>query len=74
MAKASKIRGGNGLHIEAEGCIVNIIEGIHDIKGRAVTAIEILPDNHYAGERIWITQPKYSNIRVIQLKKKYIYL
>lgn len=56
-------------HIEVEGCIVNIREGLHDRKGRKVTSIEILPDDHYIGERIWKQVPAYHNIRVIQLKK-----
>jgi hypothetical protein len=31
-------------HIECEGCIVNIREGLHDRLGRKVTSIEILPE------------------------------
>lgn len=56
-------------HIEVDGCIVNIRTGLIDIKGRKVTSIEILPDDHYAGERIWRLRGCGNN-RVIQLKKK----
>ena len=57
-------------HIEVEGCIVNIYEGLYDMQGRKVTAIEILPDDHYAGECIWRLRGKRNN-RVVQLKKKF---
>lgn len=57
-------------HIEVEGAIVNIREGLVDRKGRKVTSIEILPDDHYSGERIWRVTPKVHNVRVIQLKKR----
>ena len=69
MATVSKIRGGKGLHIEAEGCIVNIIEGLSDRKGRSVTSIQIIPDK-YSGEPVHKVVPKVHNVRVIALKKK----
>jgi hypothetical protein len=56
-------------HIEVEGCIINIREGLHDAQGNKVTSIEILPDDHYAGEKVWVTKPSVHNIRVIQTKK-----
>ena len=40
-------------HIEVEGCIVNIRTGLNDVKGRKVTSIEILPDDHYNGKLKW---------------------
>lgn len=55
-----------GLHIEADGCIVNIREGLTDLKGRKVTNVEILPDS-YAGEKKWKVLGSMNN-RVIQLK------
>lgn len=55
-------------HIEVEGCIVNIREGLQDRYGRKVTSIEILPDE-YAGESRWKVVPNVSDIRVIRLKK-----
>lgn len=69
MATASRMREFKGLHIEAEGCIVNIREGLHDRVGRRVTSIEILPDDRYAGEPIWKLVGTVNN-RVIQLKKR----
>lgn len=53
-------------HIEAEGCIVNIREGLTDRHGRKVTSIEIIPDQ-YAGEPRW-RRYGYANTRVVQLK------
>ena len=54
-------------HIEVEGGIVNIREGLTDIKGRKVTSVEIIPDK-FAGEREWILSGVGNN-RLIQLKK-----
>ena len=56
-------------HIEVEGCIVNIRTGLHDRFGNKVTSVEILPDDHYSGERIWRLRGCINN-RVVQLKKK----
>jgi hypothetical protein len=65
----SKIHGQkNWAHIEAEGCIVNIREGLHDIEGQKVTHIEIIPDD-YAGEKPWIVDGS-RNIRVIQKERR----
>lgn len=55
-------------HIEVEGCIVNIRTGLHDRQGRKVTSIEIIPDDRYAGERIWKLYGTQNN-RVVELKK-----
>jgi len=69
MATARKLRHRKGLHVEAEGCIVNIYENLQDNKGQNVTHIEIIPDDHYAGERIWkVIGSKH--IRVIQLQRR----
>lgn len=57
------------LHVEAEGCIVNIRQGLYDKKGRRVTNVEIIPDE-YAGERLWRLWGSRNN-RIIQLLKKY---
>lgn len=54
-------------HIEVKGCIVNIREGLTDSKGREVTSIEILPDDHYAGEKVWRLRGCINN-RVVKLK------
>ena len=56
------------LHIETEGCIVNIRVGLHDRLGRKVTSIKILPDG-YVGEPKRKLVGTASN-RVIQLKKR----
>lgn len=44
MATSRKLLGHKGLHVEAEGCIINIYEGLTDRTGKQVTAIQILPD------------------------------
>jgi len=58
-------------HIEVEGAVVNIREGLTDFEGNKVTSVEILPDDHYSGEPIWETIPKVSNVRIVQTKKIY---
>ena len=55
-------------HIEAEGCIVNIQEGLVDYRGRKVTAITILPNNMYADKKIWELKG-YAYNRVIETNK-----
>jgi len=57
-------------HIETDGCIVNIRTGLKDLKGRCVTGIEILPDDHCAGDYIWRLDGSINNI-VVQLNKKW---
>jgi hypothetical protein len=37
-------RSGNLLHIETDGCIVNIRVGLHDAEGREVTSVQVIPD------------------------------
>jgi len=51
-------------HIEVEGAIVNIRQGLYDFKGRKVTSIEIIPDR----PDNWKVVPKVHNVKVIQLK------
>lgn len=50
-------RSGNLLHIETDGCIVNIQVGLHDADGRQVTSVRIIPDDESRGGdgegRIW---------------------
>lgn len=72
MATARKFREQTrkGLHIEAEGCIVNIYEGLKDLKDRQVTAVEIIPDDKFSGEPIWKLHGTRNN-RVVELKKIY---
>ena len=51
-------RSGNLLHIETDGCIVNIQVGLHDVDGRQVTRITISPDDNLRGGdgegRVWV--------------------
>ena len=44
---ANRNRSGNLLHIETDGCIVNIQVGLQDHKGREITSINILPDRYF---------------------------
>jgi len=53
------------LHIETDGCIVNIRVGLTDNEGRKVTSIEILKDN-YAGESVYALDG-HVNTRVLKL-------
>lgn len=45
-------RGYTGLHCEVPGCVVNIRTDLADTEGRAITSVQIQPDN-YAGEAPW---------------------
>jgi hypothetical protein len=56
-------------HIEVEGAIVNIYQGLSDRKGRKVTTVEIFPDDHFVGERKWKTIPNIHIVRIVQLGK-----
>jgi len=54
-------------HLEVEGAIINISEGLLDRFGRKVTEISIIPDNQIPGQPVWRLLG-YSNNRVVQLK------
>jgi len=56
------------LHIEAEGCIVNIRQELTDRLGRQVTSIEIIPDNYCEDNKRKLVGSR--NNRVIKLKRK----
>ena len=47
------------LHIDSEGCVINITVGLHDIYGNPVTSIQVSPDK----EEGWLLDG-YSNTRV----------
>jgi len=67
MAKARKFFSKRkGLHIEAEGCVINIYEKIYDRQGREVTVVQIIPDK-YSGERKWKLIGT-NVVRVVRLK------
>ena len=38
------------LHVETEGCIINIRVGLKDTVGREVTHVEIIPDKYSGAE------------------------
>ncbi len=42
-------RSGNLLHVETDGCVVNIHVGLTDEQGRAVTRVDVLADNEGRG-------------------------
>jgi hypothetical protein len=42
-------RGMKTFHIEADGCIVNIMVGLVDSQGRRVTRVDVLPDDETRG-------------------------
>jgi hypothetical protein len=42
-------RSGNLLHIETDGCIVNVYVGLRNEQGKQVTRVAVLPDT-YQGE------------------------
>lgn len=57
------------LHVEADGCIVNIHVGLTDLKGRHVTRVDVIPDDERRGGDadgfIWYADGP----RVIRLEK-----
>lgn len=68
------------LHIEAEGCIINVRVGLTDNWGRKVTSIEITPDQYADDE--WhfpdAQESKAMNVRVMhgpsdEKKRKYLH-
>lgn len=49
------MNGGQTLHIEAPGCIVNIMADLKDDEGRAVTTVEILANGErFPSDPWWI--------------------
>jgi hypothetical protein len=57
----------NTLHIETDGCIVNIRVGLHDTEGRKVTRVDVSPEDESRGGdadgRIW----RQDGARIIRL-------
>ena len=45
-------RGYDGLHIEVDGVLINIMTGLRNIDGQKVTTIRVNPDQ-YAGDPQW---------------------
>lgn len=46
---AATNRSDNQLHIETDGCVVNLRVGLTDIEGRPITRVDVLPDSEYRG-------------------------
>lgn len=54
------------LHIEAEGCIINVTIGLIDMDGHKITNISIITDQ-YAGEQQWsVAGSQHIGLRVVQ--------
>jgi len=69
MASVRKLGyGRKGVHVETEGAIVNIYEGLTDRRGRKVNTIEIIPDESADEPRWRVYGSHYS--RVVQLKNR----
>lgn len=60
---ADRNRSGNLLHIETDGCIVNIQVGLRDADGRRVTSVRVSPDNYAEPGGKWVVDGS----RVVQL-------
>lgn len=46
---ASSNRSDNLLHIETDGAVINVHVGLTDSEGRAVTSVQIIPDDEHRG-------------------------
>ncbi|MDD3039103.1 hypothetical protein [Bacteroides sp.] len=58
---------GHYIHIETQGCIINIYPSIiNHSTGLPVTSISIIPDDRFAGEPVWKIDEGQSITRVIQ--------
>ena len=62
--RSEKLKNGV-LHIECEGCIINIKEGLRDLEGRKVTEVMIIPDNQIPDKPFWHLLG-HSNNRLVQ--------
>jgi hypothetical protein len=64
---AKRNRSGNLLHIETDGCTINIRVGLMDREGREVTSVMVSPDDETRGGdgsgRIW----RQDGSRIIRL-------
>ena len=54
-------------HVEAEGVIINIQEGLFDGHGRKVTAVSIIPDVQIPENPVWHLLG-YAHNRIVQLE------
>jgi len=53
-------------HLEVEGAIINVREGLFDRYGRRVTEVSIVPDNQIPGNPVWHLLG-YSYNRIVKL-------
>jgi hypothetical protein len=44
------------LHIETEGCVVNVTIGLHDMAGRRFTSVEVVSEEPDADGAVWTVQ------------------
>lgn len=58
----------NCLHIETQLGIVNVYVGLHDLKGRRIESVEIIPDTKEKGAPVGATVEgkKYHRVRIIE--------
>jgi hypothetical protein len=53
---ADRNRSGNVMHIETDGCVVEIHVGLTDDRGRQVTRVDVMPDNDRFAGTTWYGQ------------------
>jgi hypothetical protein len=70
-------RSGNLLHIETDGCVVNIHVGLTDNDGNALTRVDVLPDTEDRGGdgegRVWACEDADGNpgdINVVRVVRR----
>lgn len=62
-------RSDNLLHIETEGCIVNIRVNLTDVGGRAVTNISVIPDRQKGEEWEVVSTSESQEYGSVNVKK-----
>lgn len=55
-------RSGGKLHVETDGCIVNITVGLRNLEGCQVTRIDVLPDDEVRGGKWKMVQGSYATL------------
>jgi len=67
MMESKKVKDGL-LHVRAEGCVINIKEGLFDEGKRKCTSVTIIPDNtEYEDGPAWELKGQAYN-RIIKIK------
>lgn len=62
-------RSGSLLHIETEGCVVNIRVNLHNTAGKEVTSVEIIPDGKDQNGGNWVLIGDHNNRIVREVKR-----